>query len=132
VNKREHLINNLSIYGIYFEEKEDGAILIKVCYGLFLNIQVHTNGKVEIKEHPKGYNFFSGPIPMKFTNQLIISCILFIIACIYGGYVIYTRPLLTPCIAILLGMGSVLFIFMSLYYTIKLEAMKHQIMDWIR
>ena len=132
MNKREQLISNLSIYGIHFEEKQDGCILIKVCYGLFLNVQVHANGKVEIKEHPKGYNLFSGPIPMKFTNQLMLSCILFIITCIYGGYVIYTRPLLTPFMAILLGMGSMLFIFVSLYYTIKLEAMKHQIMDWTR
>jgi hypothetical protein len=43
----------------------------------------------------------------------------------------YVRPALIPIMAVLIVVGSVLFIFWALYFGIRLELMKKQLMGWI-
>ncbi|MBP6364558.1 MAG: hypothetical protein KA300_00410 [Bacteroidales bacterium] len=126
------LIVKLNISNIQFTKENAHSILVKVDYGVYLRILFNeTSEKVEINEAPKGYNLLSGPIPLTFRGQLVFSSILLLVVGFYTCYQMYVRPALIPIMAVLIVVGSVLFIFWALYFGIRLELMKKQLMGWI-
>ena len=130
--KMKKLIVKLNISNIQFTKENAHSILVKVDYGVYLRILFNeTSEKVEINEAPKGYNLLSGPIPLTFRGQLVFSSILLLVVGFYTCYQMYVRPALIPIMAVLIVVGSVLFIFCALYFGIRLELMKKQLMGWI-
>ena len=130
--KMKKLIVKLNISNIQFKKATAHSILVKVAYGVYLRIIFNeTSEKVEINEAPKGYNLLSGPIPLTFRGQLVFSSILLLVVGFYTCYQMYVRPALIPIMAVLIVVGSVLFIFWALYFGIRLELMKKQLMGWI-
>lgn len=119
----------LEKYNYNYSVKDD-CILIQL--GLSQQIKMEFNGpyKIGIKDKLVGYNYLTGLIEMSLKNALIYNFFASIVLSaitIYSGY----KNFLLPFVALFLFfmLWTVLF---SMYYLVKLESFKIQILNWMK
>lgn len=127
---KDLLIKKLVFYNWIFTQTER-SVSIKVGLGLYLDVFFLENGKIKIKEIFKGYNFFSGFIRFSIKGQLLYTSILYFILTVVTGYIMYTTPDLIIYLSLVYSFYSVLSILWFLYYLIRAESTKKQIMEWL-
>ncbi len=127
---QEIIKTKLKKYGYKYSENEH-SIDINLGMSQHLTVNFSENEKIIFKDKLKGWNFLTGIIEMSFKGAIIYQTIGMLFAIFFLMFVSQKSNILQfPFIYLLTGVSAWLIIW-SVYYLIRLENIKTQIIFWI-
>ena len=122
---KEIIENKLEKYNYDFSVKGN-TLNINLGYSLEIRIDFSQKGKYKITDQLKGWNYLTGMIEMNVSNALIYNVIGLLVITLFFIFLGRTSNLILFLIPI-----SLWIIVWSVYYVLKSEIFKKQIIDWI-
>jgi len=127
---QEIIKTKLEKYGYKYSENEHN-IDINLGMSQYLTVNFSKNEKIIFKDRLKGWNFLTGVIEMSFKGAIIYQTIGMLFAIFFLMFISQKSDILQfPFIYLLTGISAWLIIW-SVYYLIRLENIKTQIIFWI-
>ncbi len=127
--EKDKILNFLNKYNYNYSEKNN-SIFVKLELAQQVKIEFDEPNKIIIKDKLIGWNFLTGTIEMTLKNALIynfIGTIILGILCMYSE----NKENGLNFIALILVFITWIILF-SVFYIVKLESFKNQIINWTK
>ena len=127
--EKDKILNFLNKYNYNYSEKNN-SIFVKLELAQQVKIEFDEPNKIIIKDKLIGWNFLTGTIEMTLKNALIYN---FIWTIILGILCMYSENKENGLNFIALFLVSITWIILfSVFYIVKLESFKNQIINWTK
>ena len=130
MEKKALLTQKLIAMGIRYHNISKNAIDIHVCFRKYVRITFLNKDQIKLKSITKNV-FGSVWSSLSFSKWLIMNICFLMAFGAYVGYVANRYSELAVSVSILFALASVIFIVFALYFAIRLEFMKRNIVDWL-
>jgi hypothetical protein len=122
---KENLLKKLDKYDYKYSE-DANVVTVKLGLSQIVNIDFSKTDKCIISDNFSGWNFLTGILGMSLKNTMIYNSVGIVV--IFFLIVIMDNFILAPTILILIAFGTIIW---TLYYLIKFESFKSQVIFWI-
>ena len=122
--EKERTLEFLKKYDYKFSE-EDHKIVVKLDFSHHVYLDFSENDKLKITDKLTGYNFLTGLLSMSFKNAVIYNGIM----CFFALFIVSILNFkgMGNNLLIIFGFIMIQYLSFSLYYLIKLESFKIQL-----
>lgn len=122
--EKEKTIEFLKKYDYKFHE-EDHKIVVKLDFSQRVYLDFSNHDKIKITDKLTGYNFLTGLLSMSLKNAVIYNCIMCFFALLIISILHFKG--MGNNLLIIFGFIMIQYLSFSIYYLIKLESFKIQL-----
>jgi hypothetical protein len=123
---KEKIVKNLRKYDYQFVDNTS-SLVIKLDFSLQVTIDLSDPDKIIIKDELVSWNFLTGGIKMSLKNAMIYNFIGTVICGFLFHYILIVKDFNLSNLFIMYGIWTVMF---TIFYLVKCERFKGQIINW--
>ncbi|PZU81542.1 MAG: hypothetical protein DI529_15370 [Chryseobacterium sp.] len=124
--EKEKTLEFLNKYNYKFYE-ENHKIVVKLDFSQRVYLDFSENAKLKVTDRLTGWNFLTGLLNMSLKNAVIYNAIMSFFAGVI--ILIVNSKEINSSLLIVFGFCTIQYLFFAIYYLIKLESFKIQLMQ---